>query len=283
MDIMEKIGRNSIIQHGKFNDRIYLMKLSSEDYPDIIEDLEKISVKNNYSKIIAKIPKWSYEAFVNNKFIREAIIPQYFDSGTDLYFVSKFLDSNREINHKVNACNDVIRKALSKKISSSGDDNPKLSPEFSYKKLDKSHVNEIVGIYKIVFETYPFPIHDREYIIKTMLDNIIYFGIFYKDELVAVSSTEMDRSAGSVEMTDFSTLPEYRGNGFAGFLLHKMEKEMIKSKIFKSYTIARAMSFGMNITFAKANYEYGGRLINNTNISGNIESMNIWYKNLKDK
>jgi hypothetical protein len=36
----------------------------------------------------------------------------------------------------------------------------------------------------------------------------------------------------------------------------------------------------MNITFAKLGYRYGGRLINNTNISGSIESMNVWYKSL---
>jgi hypothetical protein len=36
----------------------------------------------------------------------------------------------------------------------------------------------------------------------------------------------------------------------------------------------------MNITFAKNGYEYAGTLKNNTNISGNIESMNVWYKHL---
>ena len=47
-----------------------------------------------------------------------------------------------------------------------------------------------------------------------------------------------------------------------------------------AYTIARAISPGMNITFAKAGYKFSGTLINNTNISGGIESMNVWYKSL---
>jgi hypothetical protein len=34
----------------------------------------------------------------------------------------------------------------------------------------------------------------------------------------------------------------------------------------------------MNITFAKRGYNFGGRLINNTNICGGTETMNIWYK-----
>jgi hypothetical protein len=34
----------------------------------------------------------------------------------------------------------------------------------------------------------------------------------------------------------------------------------------------------MNITFAKCGYIFGGTLINNTQISGSIESMNLWHK-----
>ncbi len=37
---------------------------------------------------------------------------------------------------------------------------------------------------------------------------------------------------------------------------------------------------GMNITFAKTGYTYAGTLINNTNISGRLESMNVWYKHI---
>jgi hypothetical protein len=47
-----------------------------------------------------------------------------------------------------------------------------------------------------------------------------------------------------------------------------------------AFTIARALSFGMNITFARRSYQYAGTLINNTQIAGSIESMNVWYKTL---
>ncbi len=47
-----------------------------------------------------------------------------------------------------------------------------------------------------------------------------------------------------------------------------------------AYTIARAVSYGMNITFARCGYQYGGRLVNNTDIAGSLESMNVWYKTL---
>ena len=47
-----------------------------------------------------------------------------------------------------------------------------------------------------------------------------------------------------------------------------------------SYTIARATSYPINRVFSGAGYKYGGRLTNNTNICGSIESMNVWYKYL---
>lgn len=113
-----------------------------------------------------------------------------------------------------------------------------------------------------------------------MNENVIYFGLWRQSKIVALSSAEMDIESSNAEMTDFATLPGYRGKGLAAFLLQQMESEMRKRHIKTAYTIARALSFGMNITFAKMGYRYSGTLINNTNISGRFESMNVWYKSL---
>ena len=91
----------------------------------------------------------------------------------------------------------------------------------------------------------------------------------------------MDTVSKNVEMTDFATLSKFRGNSYANLLLRFMENEMRSRGMQTAYTIARAISPGMNITFGKAGYTYGGRLINNTNIAGQIESMNVWHKNLQ--
>jgi len=99
--------------------------------------------------------------------------------------------------------------------------------------------------------------------------------------LAALSSAEMDIQGSNVEMTDFATLPEYRGRGLAQFLLQEMEGAMTHKGMRTAYTIARAVSPGMNITFSRRGYQYGGTLVNNTQISGSIESMNIWYKSLR--
>ncbi len=67
-DLITNIGK-SIIHHGKYNDRIYLMKLDSEDIPDIIYDLEKLASSEDYSKIIAKVPAFAKDIFMGNGYI----------------------------------------------------------------------------------------------------------------------------------------------------------------------------------------------------------------------
>ena len=140
----------------------------------------------------------------------------------------------------------------------------------------------VAGVYRLVFETYPFPIHQASYIAQTMEANIAYFGVFEKERLIAVSSAEMDSDSRNVEMTDFATLPECRGKSLATVLLHEMEKEMAARCFVTAYTIARALSYGMNITFGRCGYRFAGTLFKNTNISGGLESMNVWFKRLPE-
>lgn len=47
-----------------------------------------------------------------------------------------------------------------------------------------------------------------------------------------------------------------------------------------AFTIARALSYPINATFARAGYAWAGTLVNNTNICGGFESMNVWYRAL---
>jgi putative beta-lysine N-acetyltransferase len=81
-------------------------------------------------------------------------------------------------------------------------------------------------------------------------------------------------------MTDFATLPEHLGKGFAARLLEEMEKRMARQGRRIAFSIARALSLAMNTLFSRRGYTYGGTLVNNTNIAREIESMHVWYKSL---
>ncbi len=275
-DKIEKY-KNSTIHHGENNKRLYLMKLDKSDYPDIILELKEFAEERDYEKIFAKVPEWSAEEFEKAGYEKEAYIPKFYDGETDALFFSKFLKKERaELSEEERTkIEDIVKLA---KLKSDNLKNLELKEGYSLKVLEPEDAENLSELYKVVFETYPFPIHDPDYIKKTMAEHIIYFGVFKDGRIVSASSAECDQKALNSEMTDFATHPDYLGNGFAVNLLELMEKEIKKQNYQLAYTIARSFSPGMNITFAKMGYKFTGTLVNNTNISGEIESMNVWYK-----
>lgn len=274
-DIITKLG-NSLIHHGKNNNRIYLMKLEKDDFPQIIDALSLLAKTHQYTKIIAKIPKWAKDEFIKNGYKVEAVVPNFYNGQMSSYFLALYLDPQRAVEKDIQKTKDILM--YTKNISNTMCVTD-LPSDFKCNILNKKDATNASVIYKKVFSTYPFPIFSPAYLMQTMDENIVYFGVWHNDKLVAVSSCEMDLNQQNVEMTDFATLPEYTGKGLASYLLCQMQAEMKTRGVRTAYTIARATSYGMNITFAKQGYKFGGTLINNTDIFGAIESMNVWYFN----
>jgi len=268
----------ALIQHGPMNDRVYLMKMG-DSQPDVLVDgLIRKAVDEGYSKVFAKIPESADEPFLEAGFQKEAEVPGFFDGKEPAAFMGYYLDAERQQEDNPEKLDDILE--LSRKQQKSDIRSPLPEDGASLVPWSADEADDMAKIYRRVFPTYPFPIHDPQYLRDTMAKNVVYFGVSDGDRLVALSSSEMDTGSKNVEMTDFATLPDWRGNGLAVHLLSLMEETMTARRIKTAYTIARAASPGMNITFARLGYRYGGRLINNTNISGQIESMNIWYKTL---
>ncbi|RXE57110.1 hypothetical protein ABH15_03005 [Methanoculleus taiwanensis] len=273
-DTVTTIG-SSIVQHGHLNDRIYLMHLAREDLPGLLDTLDDLARMEDYSKIFAKVPASSRDLFLIRGYVAEACIPGFFRGRIDGYFMAKYFASARSV--AMTAYDDVLSAAEER----GGDASPcPLPPAFSCSSATPADAPAIAALYREVFETYPFPIHDPDYIARTMEGEFRYYCVRACGRIVAVSSVEMDRDALAVEMSDFATHPDYRGCGLAGALLGLMERDMQEEGMLTAFTIARAASYPVNITFARAGYAYGGTLVNNTQICGSFESMNVWYKPL---
>ena len=273
-DKIEGLG-NSHIQHGTFNDRIYLMKLSCRDYPDIVNRLNNLAEYHGYSKIFAKVPESAGSLFRKNDYKVEARIPSFYNGEETGLFLGKFLQKNRQNSSDQEMMRSVLKTAKEKAALP---DFPTLPKEMRWRTCRPDDAEEMAEAYRHIFETYPFPIRDPDYLRETMGGNVVYFAVECGEKIVSLASSDMYKEDGHAEMTDFATLPEYRRNGLATFLLSVMEEEMRRQGLKLSYTIARALSYGMNITFSRMGYQYSGTLLNNTNISGRLESMNVWYK-----
>jgi beta-lysine N6-acetyltransferase len=274
-DKIEKIG-NSTIQYGKSNNRIYLQKLDLNDMPAIVGELEQLARKEGYTKIFAKIQTGALPEFISNGYKIEAYIPRFYKGKTDCVITSRFFDETRKESPE------GLLKTFSE-LFNSVNGTAKLNSigHFKMRKLNEADADSVSEVFKEVFETYPFPVYNPDYIRQTMQNlDAFYFGVWDNDNLIGVSTAETDFENENAEMTDFAVLPEYRGKKLAQHLLAFMEKEMKTAGIKTAYTIARLAESGMNKTFLNAGYKYSGTLVNNTNISGSIESMNIFYKHL---
>lgn len=286
-DAVVTLGR-SLVQHGPHSDRVYLMRLAPEDCPGIVAGLDRLAAKQGYSKIFAKVPESLVAAFHQAGYVSEALAPGFYPGPAGQgrengHFLGRFTAPWRAEENDAERVLAVLRAATVKGRAEHGrgarhaEHAPKA---MAFERLGPEDAPAMAALYASVFATYPFPIHDAAYIRATMDSHVIYYGLRVKTKLVALGSCEIDALLGLVEMTDFATAPGARGAGIAQQLLAHMEREMFEMGLHMAYTIARARSFGMNVSFARRSFSYAGTLIRNTNISGSLESMNVWFKAL---
>lgn len=274
-DVIECINGNTI-HHGKESNRIYLLEKRKDCIKNIADELEILANINEYEKIILKCEEKDREYCLENGYIEEAEIPRFFNGRKKCYIMSKFINKQRENSSQLEQIIEVLFKAKAKPIREA----KQMDKGYDIRILEEEHIENMTKIYREVFASYPFPIYDSKYILNTMQENVVYFGVFYESELAGIASCEISDKYNNAEMTDFAILNIHRGRGLAKAMLKEMEAEMQRRDIKTLYTIARALSLAMNCTFSESGYLFGGTLINNTQISGGIESMNVWHKNL---
>jgi len=240
--------------------------------------LESLAKKYRYSKIFVKVPDPLSQTFLNNGYMTEAIVPGLYNGQEDGLFMKYYLSEDKSVPIDQEANQAVLEAALAKHSECSKQF--ELPDDFTCRIAKPFDAPLMAKLYEEVFDSYPFPITDSNYLKDSMSSNVVYFGIWRRGELVALSSCEMYPLDECVEMTDFAVSPAYRGYGFSYYLLQQMEKTMKDYGMKTAYTIARSTSYGMNNTFSRSGYQYCGLLPQNTQIGGQIEDMNVWFKSL---
>ncbi len=275
-DRIQAIG-NSRIQYGPLSDRVYLMHLGDGEARTAIDAMQSLAREEGYTKLFAKIPAKSAAPFKDAGFETEARIPAFYADGDAALFMSRFRNDERRRPSQTKRIQNVLATASER--AGAGIERP-LPDDHKLTLLTQDHAVQMATLYGRVFDSYPFPIFDADYIRQTMKENFRYFGVFCGAKLVALASAE--RNEAGAEMTDFATHPDYRRASLAAHILAAMEDDARQHGVKTAFTIARALSYGINILFARGGYTFAGTLVNNTHISGGVQSMNIWYKPLAD-
>ncbi len=260
-----------------YNRRIKVLSFKG-DVAKVCARLEYLATRNQFDKIFVKAPRQDFPSFLPHGFMLEGVILHFFD-GEDAYVVSRFLTRERITSHQLLDESALIQDLMAhprspKKSSVPGDYTLALATE--------ADVPGLAILYSHVFESYPSPLTMPDYLLTTMRRNIVYAVV--RDaggNIVSAASADIDSLHSNAEMTDCATFKAERGKGLMGLILRRLERELVDRGVRCAYTLARATAPGMNKVFYDLDYDYCGRLINNCDISGGFEDINIWSKRLR--
>ncbi len=259
-----------------YNKRLKILDYEAEDYTAMIRRMAYLAESNDFDKIFVKADESDFQRFLSHGYMMEGILRYYF-RGRDAFVLSRFsskerLESN-EILEEARLVEEMIYESDRGTMHT-------LDPDVHIVRAQEEHIPQLCAIYRSVFETYPSPLTNPDYIQSTMERNVIYRVALADDRALAAASADINRKHLNAEMTDCATVPEAQGKGLMQHLLTELEDDLRQEGIITAYTLARAVSTGMNRSFFKLGYQFSGRLVNNCDIFGKFEDMNIWVKQL---
>lgn len=260
-----------------YNRRLKVLDYEASDYRALATRLSWLAKENQFDKIFLKARKVDWQRFLGLGYVLEGIL-KYCFRGEDAFVMSKFGTAERMASAQLFKENEIIESLMR---GAQAYQPPPLPEGYSMVVAGEKQIPQLVALYRRVFRTYPSPLTHPDYIQQTMARNIVYRAVLNRQgNVVSAASAEMDLKHSNAELTDCATQKSERGKGLMYQLLLALEEDLRQRGVITGYTLARAPSVGMNRVFYRLGYEYTGRLVNNCDIYGQYEDMNIWVKPL---
>ncbi len=262
------------------NRRVRVPDYQAQDISALVNYLDILGSESQAGKIIVYAPGDDWQKFLAFGYRLEGMMKTYF-RGDPVYLMSRFLSPDRSgSEHLVNE--DLILKKIHQRERGcaerkKGSD----STIYTVRNLQADDINAVMDIFRDVFVTYPSPVEERQYFeALTGEEGNIMLIAEHKGEIAGMISADIDNRHLSAELTDCVTLPEHRGRGVMGLLIDHIEEKLVRRKLKCLYSLTRAGIPPINAVMYKKGYTYRGRLINNCDIGGRYENMNIWEKSI---
>lgn len=258
----------------QYNQRIKALDYDAKNYEGMLLALRWIAEANGFDKLTFMARRRDFQEFLKFGYVLEAVIRHY-HAGEDAFVVSKFRSQERLTS--LSLMEEIL--LVERILAEPSDHPPQPMPEgHAIRFAGHDDIPALIELYQSIFETYPSPLMHSSYLETILQRESIFAVATFGGEIVAAASAELHRSARSAEMTDCATRPSARGLGLMSHLLSFLESELHRREYSCAFTMARARSFGMNRCFYRLGYTFMGRLVNNCDIFGTYEDMNIWVK-----
>ncbi|MBO1513707.1 putative beta-lysine N-acetyltransferase [Metabacillus bambusae] len=245
----------------------------------ILQELNEILDKNSFTKVIFFSRPEHWLQLLAKGFELEAIIKGFFN-GTDNYVMTCYKEIERRTNKYWIQEDTILQRVLEKEqkqIKAS------IPDHYHFRKATSLDAKKLAELYAMVFKIYPTPMSDPEYVKRMIEAGTIFYIVECNKQIVSSASADINQLFHHAELTDCATLPEHRKYGLMKKLLIHLEADLKNRGIFCAFSIARALSFGMNAAFYQLGYQYNGRLTNNCYIFDKLEDMNVWVKDLSSE
>lgn len=262
----------------QYNQRLKVMSYSGDDLNGLIDQVEWLHRANGFDKTIVMGQRNTWQVFLRRGFVLEAVLKYYYQ-GEDCFVMSKFTSQERLYSPSL-AEEIALIEQITKENSSQATWPRELPTGYSIRLAQKTDIASLVELYQDIFESYPSPLVHADYLESVFQKNSLFAVCCKNEKIVASASAEIIPSLKAAELTDCATIKTERGLGLMASILDFLESELTKRNYVCAYTMARARSYGMNNVFNRLGYEFMGRLINNCDIYGAYEDMNIWVKKL---
>lgn len=272
-------GFRAMLFLDHYNQRIKIISYAGPDYEALLLRIGWLAEANGFDKIICMASQNDWLEFLKHGFVLEAVL-KYFYRGTDAFAMSKFRSQERLVSS--NLMNEIllIEKIMMQPPVQRDAPQRSVPDGITLRMALPQDVPRLIALYQRVFESYPSPLVYQSYF-ETIFQKDALFAVCVRGEdILAVASAELHPEYLNAELTDCATHPDSRGLGLMTQILAHLEDELIRRNYVSSYSMARARSFGMNNVFFRLKYEFTGRMVNNCDIFGCYEDMNVWVRKL---
>lgn len=271
-------GYEATLFLDQYSQRIKIIDYRATDVEAMVLKVRFLAEANGFDKIICMAHQSDWQYFLRFGYVLEAVL-KYYHGGEDAFVVSKFRSQERLDSQNLM---DEILMIENVMAEPRAPHEPRVPPPGHEMRLAKrDDIPELIDLYSSIFETYPSPLIHPGYL-ETIFQTEALFAVCTRaGEIVSAASAETHPKLRAAELTDCATKRSARGLGLMSHLLALLETTIAHKGYVCAYTMARSRSYGMNKVFYSLGYEFSGRLINNCDIYGDFEDMNIWVKDLR--
>lgn len=268
----------ALVYHGNMHNRIYFSEADNVNLDNLLQKMKDLAEMKRYEKILGKASEKGLNVLKSKGFIVEAKIPGLYNGSVDGYFLADYTNKQRHVNDEKIMKTIATVKTIAEAANKPNTDSHFLMPEnLDIKELSSADFHLLEDLHQKAYKYHPHQIKDATYFSKLKDLNHQFYGLFQDGELLVSAILAVNSSESNMEIVDFITHPNYRGQNLSYFLVQEIKQQMDDLKCKTVYTMVRATSYGLNITFSKHGFLLAGTLTNNCKVLDTMESMNVWY------